>query len=96
MIGLLSRWFIRDRDNVTDPRVRRAYGQLCGLVGIGLNLLLFAGKLFAGAVSGSVAITADGWRIFSTDVLASSTPIRRMRPATMRPETYSSRPWPKG
>ena len=38
MIGLLSRWFIRDRDNVTDPRVRRAYGQLCGLVGIGLNL----------------------------------------------------------
>lgn len=23
MIGLLSRWFIRDRDNVTDPRVRR-------------------------------------------------------------------------
>ena len=60
MIGLLSRWFIRDRDNVTDPRVRRAYGQLCGLVGIGLNLLLFAGKLFAGAVSGSVAITADG------------------------------------
>ena len=59
MIGLLSRWFIRDRDNVTDPRVRRAYGQLCGLVGIGLNLLLFAGKLFAGAVSGSVAITAD-------------------------------------
>ena len=58
MIGLLSRWFIRDRDNVTDPRVRRAYGQLCGLVGIGLNLLLFAGKLFAGAVSGSVAITA--------------------------------------
>ena len=34
MMELLSRWFIRDRDNVTDPRVRRAYGQLCGLVGI--------------------------------------------------------------
>ena len=61
MIGLLSRWFIRDRDNVTDPRVRRAYGQLCGLVGIGLNLLLFAGKLFAGAVSGSVACWASAW-----------------------------------
>lgn len=65
MIGLLSRWFIRDRDNVTDPRVRRAYGQLCGLVGIGLNLLLFAGKLFAGAVSGSVAITADAFNNLS-------------------------------
>ena len=34
MMELLSRWFIRDRDNVTDPRVRRAYGQLCGFVGI--------------------------------------------------------------
>ena len=33
MMELLSRWFIRDRDNVTDPRVRRAYGQLCGFVG---------------------------------------------------------------
>lgn len=65
MIGLLSKWFIRDRDNVTDPRVRRAYGQLCGLVGIGLNLLLFAGKLFAGAASGSVAITADAFNNLS-------------------------------
>ena len=45
MMELLSRWFIRDRDNVTDPRVRRAYGQLCGFVGIGLNILLFAGRL---------------------------------------------------
>lgn len=65
MIGLLSRWFIRDRDNVTDPRVRRAYGQLCGLVGIGLNILLFAGKLFAGTLSGSVAITADAFNNLS-------------------------------
>ena len=62
---LLSRWFIRDRDNVTDPRVRRAYGQLCGFVGIGLNILLFAGKFFAGTFSGSVAITADAFNNLS-------------------------------
>ena len=62
---LLSRWFIRDRDNVTDPRVRRAYGQLCGFVGIGLNILLFAGKFFAGTLSGSVAITADAFNNLS-------------------------------
>ena len=65
MITLLARWFIRDRDRVTDPRVRRAYGQLCGLVGIALNLILFAGKLFAGGVSGSVAITADAFNNLS-------------------------------
>ena len=65
MMELLSRWFIRDRDNVTDPRVRRAYGQLCGLVGIGLNILLFAGKFFAGTLSGSVAITADAFNNLS-------------------------------
>ena len=65
MMELLSRWFIRDRNNVTDPRVRRAYGQLCGFVGIGLNILLFAGKFFAGTLSGSVAITADAFNNLS-------------------------------
>ena len=39
MMELLSRWFIRDRDNVTAPRVRRAYGQLSGFVGNGLTNL---------------------------------------------------------
>ena len=65
MISLLSRWFIRDRNNVTDPAVRRAYGSLCGLVGIGLNLLLFAGKFFAGLISGSIAVTADAFNNLS-------------------------------
>lgn len=59
MIRFLSRRFIRDCDNVTDPSVRRAYGVLCGCVGIGLNLLLFAAKLLAGLLSGSIAIMAD-------------------------------------
>lgn len=65
MISLLSRWFIRDRDNVGDPSVRRAYGQLCGLVGISLNILLFIGKFLAGTVSGSIAITADAFNNLS-------------------------------
>ena len=59
MIRFLSRLFIRDCDNVADPAVRRAYGVLCGCVGIALNLLLCAGKLLAGFLSGSIAITAD-------------------------------------
>lgn len=65
MITLLSRWFIRDRDYVTDPAVRRAYGQLCGLTGIGLNVLLFIGKFLAGTISGSIAITADAFNNLS-------------------------------
>ena len=40
-------------------RRRRAYGALCGCVGIGLNVLLFLGKLLAGVATGSLAVTAD-------------------------------------
>lgn len=65
MITLLSRWFIRHRDHVTDPAVRRAYGQLCGLTGIGLNVLLFIGKFLAGTISGSISITADAFNNLS-------------------------------
>ncbi|MBR5217632.1 MAG: cation transporter, partial [Oscillospiraceae bacterium] len=65
MISLLAKWFIRDRENMGDAKVRRAYGQLCGIVGIALNVLLFAGKFFAGTLSGSIAITADAFNNLS-------------------------------
>ena len=45
--------------------VRRAYGMLCSLVGIGLNILLFAGKYLAGRLSGSIAVTADAFNNLS-------------------------------
>ena len=59
---MLTQWIIRripDYENVKDERVRSAYGKAASLVGIGCNVLLFAGKLFAGLLSGSVAIMAD-------------------------------------
>lgn len=59
MIRFLARRFIKDSENISSPAVRRAYGILCGCVGIGLNLLLFAGKLLAGILSRSIAVTAD-------------------------------------
>ena len=65
MISLLSRLFIRDYRNYGDPQVRQSYGTLCGLVGICLNILLFAGKYFAGAISGSIAIVADSFNNLS-------------------------------
>ena len=65
MISLLAKWLIPHRENMADAAVRRAYGQLCGMVGIALNVLLFAGKFFAGTISGSIAVTADAFNNLS-------------------------------
>lgn len=65
MITLLSKTFIKDFENVTSPAVRQAYGMLCGVVGICLNIILFALKFFAGTISGSIAITADAFNNLS-------------------------------
>ena len=65
MLQLLSRIFIRDRAKVSDAAVRRAWGVLCSALGIGLNLLLFAAKLLAGLLSGSIAIVADAFNNLS-------------------------------
>lgn len=65
MITLLSGMFIKNRDQVENGEVRRSYGMLCSIVGIGLNILLFIGKYLAGVVSGSIAITADAFNNLS-------------------------------
>ncbi len=85
MIGLLAKRFIRDRDNVKDPAVRRAYGTLCGAVGIALNVLLFLGKLFAGALTGSIAITADAFNNLS-DAGSSAVTLLGFRLAGKKPD----------
>lgn len=65
MINLLVKTFVKDPDNVHDPAVRQRYGALSGGVGIFLNLLLFAGKLLAGTLTGSIAVTADAFNNLS-------------------------------
>ena len=65
MISLLAKWFISRREQAEDGAVRRAWGALCGFVGIALHLLLFAGKLASGALSGSIAVTADAFNNLS-------------------------------
>ena len=57
---LLLRLFVKDYRNTEDPAVRARYGKLAGIVGIVCNVLLSAGKLLAGTLSGAVSITADG------------------------------------
>ena len=63
MITLLARIFIREDDK--PEKVRLAYGTLCGIVGILLNVLLFTGKFIAGTISKSIAITADAFNNLS-------------------------------
>ncbi len=65
MTQLLIRLFVRDSRNTRDPAVRERYGRLAGAVGIVCNLLLFAGKLAAGALFGSISITADAFNNLS-------------------------------
>lgn len=64
MISLLAKIFIK-KDGVITKQVRKAYGSLCSVVGICLNILLFGIKYFAGTISGSIAITADAFNNLS-------------------------------
>ena len=48
MISLLSRLFIKDYENTSDPGVRQRYGVLCGGLGIFLNYSAFPGKAAGG------------------------------------------------
>lgn len=65
MIRLLAKIFIKNSNDFNNPQVRRYYGILCGTVGIVLNIFLFCGKLFAGFIAKSVAITADAFNNLS-------------------------------
>ena len=59
MTELLLRLFVKDHTNTASRRVRSAIGSMAGFVGMGCNVLLFALKLLAGSLAGSVSITAD-------------------------------------
>lgn len=64
MISILGRIFLKNKSKDT-PSGRRAWGALCSIAGIALNILLFAGKLLAGTFAGSIAITADAFNNLS-------------------------------
>lgn len=87
MINLLAKIFIKDHENTADQKVRAAYGYLCGAVGIALNILLFAGKLTAGTISGSVAVTADAFNNLS-DAGSSVISLIGFRLASQKPDPH--------
>lgn len=52
--------FVKDFENVKDPKVRDSYGKLAGIIGIISNGILCTMKIIIGLISGSIAIVADG------------------------------------
>lgn len=87
MINLLSKIFIKNNENYTDQNVRSAYGYLCGIVGIVINILLFGGKFLAGFLSGSVAVTADAFNNLS-DAGSSIISLIGFRLASQKPDPH--------
>ncbi|MGN0452576.1 MAG: cation diffusion facilitator family transporter [Ruminococcus sp.] len=85
MIKLLSKIFLKGKDKTTDAG-RRAWGTLCSIFGIFLNILLFGGKLTAGMLSGSIAITADAFNNIA-DAGSSLITFIGFRFAGMKPDT---------
>lgn len=63
MITILAKFFIKEEED--KQQVRQAYGVLSGIMGIFLNVVLFAGKFLAGTLSNSIAITADAFNNLS-------------------------------
>ncbi len=59
MVSILIKILVNDYNNTGDERVRRGYGVVCGTVGILLNIMLCCIKIFAGMLSGSVAVITD-------------------------------------
>lgn len=59
MTEWLIRHFVKGYEYQDDPKVRTAYGQFAGIVGIICNILLCTAKGFIGFLAGSVSIIAD-------------------------------------
>ncbi len=60
MTELLCRLFVKDRENIGSPEVRRSYGTLASVVGIIINILLAAGKITVGLIFGAISLAGDG------------------------------------
>lgn len=65
MMSLFIQLFIRNKEDVSNPNVKKAYAMLSSIVGILLNLFLCMAKISIGLFSHSVAISADGFNNLS-------------------------------
>lgn len=65
MTNLLIKLFIKDYQNLSQPTVRKKYGELGSFVGIFSNVVLFFIKFLVGIFINSVAIMADSFNNLS-------------------------------
>ncbi len=59
MTDFLSKLFVKDYKNTSDPKVRARYGSFASVVGIILNFIISSVKLVVGIITASISITAD-------------------------------------
>ena len=84
-IHFLTRKMIPAGTHAADPAVRKRCGAASGLAGVGLNLLLCAGKFAAGAITGSISVMADAFNNL-TDAAASAVTLVGFRMAGQKPD----------
>ncbi len=60
MTELLCKLFVKDRENIKSPAVRRSYGTLASVVGIIVNMILAIGKILVGVSCGAISLVGDG------------------------------------
>lgn len=65
MMSLLVQMLIKNKDEVSNPSVKKAYATLSSVVGIMLNLFLCVAKIVIGLLSHSISISADGFNNLS-------------------------------
>ncbi len=87
MITLLSKIFIKQGEDMGSAKVRGIYGTICGIMGIFLNILLFAIKLFAGILSGAISIMADAFNNL-TDAGSSVITLLGFRMSEQKPDKH--------
>lgn len=84
MVAILAKFL--KLENYAADKKRSAYGKLCGIVGIALNVILFIGKFFAGTLSHSIAIVADAFNNLS-DAGSSAVTLIGFKLAEQKPDS---------
>ena len=87
MIHFIAKFLIPDYKNIASPNVRNAYGALCGIIGIILNVILFAIKFLAGLLSGAISVMADAFNNL-TDAGSSVITLIGFRMAGQKPDKH--------
>lgn len=65
MTSLLIKLFVKNSEDILNPKVRNKYGTLSGGVGIVCNIILFVIKLMTGIIVSSISVIADAFNNLS-------------------------------